>query len=53
MDNDIIHALRHYESNGCNNGGFSCDELFIMDKSLLCNVNLGKDFDYHILGPSY
>jgi len=32
---------------------FSCDELFIMDKSLLCNVNLGKDFDYHIFGPNY
>jgi hypothetical protein len=31
---------------------FSCDELFIVDKSLLCNVNLGKDFDYHIFGPS-
>jgi hypothetical protein len=30
----------------------SCDELFIVDKSLLCNVDLRKDFDHHIFGPS-
>jgi hypothetical protein len=31
---------------------FNCDELFIVDKLLLCNVNVGKDFHYHIFGPS-
>ncbi len=56
MDNDITHALRHYEGNdgtmGVHYVVFSCDELFVVDKSLLCNVKLGKDFDYHIFGPS-